>query len=144
MILLRVHPQGLLYTYILLIGVWVHDTLAYFVGSKWGLNKLAPEISPNKSVEGSIAGILGTVILFLSFSILYPDLMPIGPFLSILLGLGLSVFSQLGDLMESSMKRQLKVKDSGSLIPGHGGILDRFDSLMLATPFVYYFILLFG
>ncbi len=144
MIMLRLNPEGMIFTYILLGGVWIHDTLAYFVGSKWGINKMAPDISPKKSVEGSLAGIIGTVIVFISASILYPQLIPTGPILSALFALGLSVFAQLGDLMESAMKRKLEVKDAGSIIPGHGGVLDRFDSLMVAAPFAYYFLVLFG
>lgn len=142
LLMLRMLPDGAVYTYVLLAGVWLHDTLAYFIGSKWGLRKFAPAISPKKSVEGSVAGILGTIAVFLSVSILFPDLTPLKPGQSILLAAGISVFAQLGDLLESALKRQLNVKDTGGIIPGHGGVLDRFDSLFLAAPFVYYFILL--
>jgi len=116
--------------------------LAYFVGIKWGLRKFAPKISPQKSVEGSMAGILGTMAVFLSVSILFPDLTPFRPGQALMLALGISVFAQLGDLLESALKRQLNVKDTGGIIPGHGGVLDRFDSLFLTAPFVYYFYLL--
>jgi phosphatidate cytidylyltransferase len=142
MLLLRMLPEGALYTYILLFSVWIHDTLAYFIGTKWGVRKFAPLISPNKSVEGSMAGILGLTAILFSTSILTPDLLPLTPMYSIFLGLGIAVFAQLGDLLESALKRQLKVKDSGSLIPGHGGFLDRFDSLLFTAPFVYYFFVL--
>ena len=141
-LLLRMQPDGAIYTYLLLAGVWIHDSLAYFVGVKWGLRKFAPQISPNKSLEGSMAGLFGTAAIFFSVAILLPDLMPVNPGAAIVLALGLSVFAQLGDLLESALKRQLQVKDSGGLIPGHGGVLDRFDSLMLAAPFVYYFFIL--
>lgn len=139
MLLLRMLPEGALYTFMLLIGVWVHDSAAYFVGVKWGIRKFAPLISPNKSVEGSVAGILSSVALFFSAAILLPELVPFNPGQALSFGLGIAVFAQLGDLFESSLKRQLEVKDSGNLIPGHGGILDRFDSLLLTAPFVYYF-----
>jgi phosphatidate cytidylyltransferase len=142
LMLLRMMPEGAVYTFILLAGVWIHDTLAYFIGVKWGERKLAPQISPNKSVEGSLAGICGTVAIIFSVSILFPAFLPINPGQAILLALGISVFAQLGDLLESAFKRQLQVKDSGKVIPGHGGILDRFDSLLLTAPFVYYFFLL--
>ncbi|MDW7730286.1 MAG: phosphatidate cytidylyltransferase [Bacillota bacterium] len=142
MLMLRMVPDGALFTYILLLGVWIHDTAAYFIGKKWGMRKFAPLISPNKSVEGSIAGILTTVVIFFSAVILIPEVMPVNPGQSIVLGLGISVFAQVGDLLESALKRQLEVKDSGSIIPGHGGILDRFDSLLLTAPFVYYFFIL--
>jgi len=142
MLLLRLLPDGAVFTYLMLAGVWIHDSLAYFIGVKWGLRKFAPAISPNKSVEGSMAGILGTVSIFYSLSILLPGFVPVRPVQAIILALGISVFAQLGDLMESALKRQLSVKDSGGIIPGHGGILDRFDSLLLTAPFVYYFFLL--
>lgn len=142
MLTLRMMPEGAVYTYMLLIGVWVHDTAAYFIGRRWGIHKFAPAISPNKSVEGSAAGVLSTVIIAFSIAILAPGFLPVNPGQAILFGLGIAVFSQLGDLLESAMKRQLEVKDSGSLIPGHGGILDRFDSLLFTAPFVYYFFLL--
>jgi phosphatidate cytidylyltransferase len=142
MLSLRLMPEGALYTYMLLIGVWVHDTAAYFIGRRWGIHKFAPAISPNKSVEGSVAGVLSTVIIAFSITILAPGLLPLNPGQAILFGLGIAVFAQLGDLLESAMKRQLEVKDSGNLIPGHGGILDRFDSLLFTAPFVYYFFML--
>ncbi len=142
MLTLRMMPEGAIYTYMLLIGVWIHDTAAFFIGRRWGIHKFAPAISPNKSVEGSVAGVLSTVIIAFSIAILLPGFLPVNPGQAILFGLGIAVFSQLGDLLESAMKRQLDVKDSGSLIPGHGGILDRFDSLLFSAPFVYYFFLL--
>ena len=144
LLLLRMLPEGAIYTYILLAGVWIHDTFAYFIGMKWGMHKFAPNISPNKSVEGSLAGIIGTIAIFFSVSILFPGLIPANPGQAIILALGISVFAQLGDLFESALKRQLKVKDSGNIIPGHGGILDRFDSLLLTAPLVYYFALFYN
>ncbi|MFO7953073.1 MAG: phosphatidate cytidylyltransferase [Bacillota bacterium] len=141
-LLLRQQPDGALYTYMLLAGVWINDTLAYFIGSKWGFRELAPQISAQKSVEGSLAGIGGAVVIFLAISIFFPDLVNITPGLAVILAIGITVFAQLGDLMESSLKRKLQVKDTGGIIPGHGGVLDRFDSLMLAAPFVYYFFML--
>lgn len=139
MVSLRMLPEGTFYTYILLFSVWIHDTLAYFIGIKWGVRKFAPLISPNKSVEGSLAGVLGLTTILFSMTILWPDYLPINPLQAAILGLGIAIFAQLGDLLESALKRQLKVKDSGGLIPGHGGILDRMDSLLLSAPFVYYF-----
>ncbi len=139
---LRLQPEGALYTYLLFAGIWIHDTLAYFIGVKWGVRRFAPQISPKKSVEGSLAGLGGTILIFFSVSILFPELFGLSPLGSIILALGISVFAQLGDLMESALKRQMQVKDSGAVIPGHGGVLDRFDSIMLAAPFVYYFFLL--
>ncbi len=143
LLMLRLQPDGALYTFALFAGIWIHDTLAYFIGVKWGMRKFAPQISPKKSLEGSLAGLGGTIIVFFSAAILLPGLFTISPLGSIILALGIAVFAQLGDLMESALKRQMQVKDSGSIIPGHGGVLDRFDSIMLAAPFVYYFFLLF-
>jgi len=142
LMLLRMLPDGVTYTYILLVGVWVHDTAAYFIGVKWGIRKFAAQISPKKSVEGSLAGIGAVIILFFSVTILFPGFLPVNTMQAVFLALGITVFAQLGDLLESAMKRQMEVKDSSGIIPGHGGILDRFDSLMLAAPFVYYFFLL--
>ncbi|MGM0652800.1 MAG: phosphatidate cytidylyltransferase [Bacillota bacterium] len=142
MILLRMLPDGLIYTFILLIGVWVHDTTAYFIGVKWGIRRFASQISPKKSVEGSLAGIGAVAVLFFSITMLFPGFLPVSPLQAISLALGITVFAQLGDLLESALKRQMVVKDSSSIIPGHGGILDRFDSLILVAPFVYYFFLL--
>lgn len=142
MLLLRMLPQGAVYTYMLLIGVWLNDTFAYFVGIKWGRHKLAPRISPQKSVEGALAGISGTVLTALLAVWFIPWLIPLPAWKAVLLGFGTAVFAQLGDLMESALKRQFQVKDTGQLIPGHGGVMDRFDSLMLAAPFVYAFFVL--
>ncbi len=142
MLLLRMLPDGAFYTYLLLFSVWLHDTIAYFIGTKWGVHKFAPLISPNKSVEGSLAGLLGLTAIMFSTSILFPAFLPLKPLQALLIGLGVAVFAQLGDLLESALKRQLNVKDSGALIPGHGGILDRFDSLLFTAPFIYYFFLL--
>ena len=117
------------------IFIWVNDTGAYLVGSRWGKRRLAPNISPKKSVEGSIGGLL---LVLLSAVILRFLLFPELSWLSILLiAAVVAIFGTIGDLFESSLKRQAGVKDSGKLIPGHGGILDRIDSLLLAVPAVY-------
>lgn len=143
LLLIRFLPRGIPATGMLLLNVWGYDTCAYFAGIKWGHRKLAPEISPQKSVEGALAGALGAVVLSTAAVWLFPHLLaPLTAGTAVLLGLGISIFSQMGDLLESALKRQTAVKDSGSLIPGHGGVLDRFDSLWLAAPFAYYFFLL--
>ena len=117
------------------IFIWVNDTGAYLVGSRWGKRRLAPSISPKKSVEGSIGGLL---LVLLSAVVLRLLLFPELSWLRILLiATVVAVFGTIGDLFESSLKRQAGVKDSGKLIPGHGGILDRIDSLLLAVPAVY-------
>ena len=117
------------------IFIWVNDTGAYLVGSRWGKRRLAPNISPKKSVEGSIGGLL---LVLLSAVVLRLLLFPELSWLSILLiAAVVAIFGTIGDLFESSLKRQAGVKDSGKLIPGHGGILDRIDSLLLVVPAVY-------
>ena len=117
------------------IFIWVNDTGAYLVGSRWGKRRLAPNISPKKSVEGSIGGLL---LVLLSAVVLRLLLFPELSWLRILLiAAVVAIFGTLGDLFESSLKRRAGVKDSGKLIPGHGGILDRIDSLLLAVPAVY-------
>lgn len=144
MLLLRMLPEGLIYTLFLLFGVWLNDSFAYFIGIKWGKRKLAPGISPNKSVAGAIGGIVGNVIVAVLVAHFAPAWLPLPLAKAAALALGIAVFAQAGDLMESAMKRQFKVKDTGRLIPGHGGVLDRFDSLFFTAPFVYYFFVLAG
>ncbi|MEW5783860.1 MAG: phosphatidate cytidylyltransferase [Bacillota bacterium] len=139
LLLLRLFPAGAFYTVLLLIGVWSNDTFAYFIGSKWGRHKLAPAISPHKSVEGSLAGIGGTLLLAAAAAWFFPGQFPLPLGQALILAAGIAVFAQLGDLMESALKRHFQVKDSGNLIPGHGGVLDRIDSVMLTAPFVYTF-----
>jgi len=120
----------------LLILTWANDILAFLVGRGIGRKKLIPSISPNKTVEGSIAGLVGGTIsgVFLFRLLSSYDF----GFLSILLvSLILSILGQLGDLCESAFKRVAQVKDSSSLIPGHGGFFDRLDSFLFAIPFLF-------
>lgn len=126
------------YIYFMFILIWIVDTSAYFVGMRWGHKKLAPSISPHKSKEGAIGAIISALIIAV---ILKLWLLPQKPWLSVLvLALLIAVVAQLSDLVESALKRNFEAKDSGSLVPGHGGILDRFDSFLLTSPVVYYFI----
>ena len=115
---------------------WCYDTGAYFVGSWLGRHKLFPSISPGKTVEGAIGGVL------FSLAGIFVVRAVIAPFLTILqsigLAIGASVVGQLGDLCESMIKRDAKIKDSSRTIPGHGGVLDRFDSLLFTAPLIYY------
>lgn len=124
----------------LFVFLWVNDTAAYFIGSLIGKHKLIEHISPKKSVEGFIAGILFTVLASLIFARLYPGF-------SVAFWMGfavvVSLFGTLGDLFESLIKRTYNVKDAGHLIPGHGGILDRIDSLLVAVPAVFLYLILF-
>ncbi|MFP4547955.1 MAG: phosphatidate cytidylyltransferase [Fidelibacterota bacterium] len=124
----------------LFVTVWINDTFAYIFGSLLGKNKLAPKISPKKSREGSFAGIVGALIA--SFIFYYTGILP-GFFTIIhvlVFAVILGVFPQLGDLTESMFKRDTGVKDSGRILLGHGGVLDRFDAIFLTAPAVYLFI----
>lgn len=121
-----------------LAATFMNDTGAYFIGRKWGKNKLARRVSPNKTVEGLVGGIIFTIITcilmryILSLSLDYINL--------IVLALVLSLSALLGDLVESMLKREVDIKDSGNIFPGHGGILDRADSLLFTLPIAYYYL----
>ncbi len=130
------------YIYLLIfLGAWVCDTFAYFTGKFLGKHKLIPEISPKKTVEGSIGGIVFTIIAFVVYGLIvnnnFGDKIQISYVLLVILGLASSIISQIGDLVASSIKRQYEIKDYGRLFPGHGGVLDRFDSVMLVAPVTY-------
>ena len=117
------------------IFIWMYDTFAYCVGMLIGKHRLFERISPKKSWEGAIGSTILTLTAAYFANLLFP-MLPLTPFQWIGLALVIIVFGTLGDLAESLFKRQLSVKDSGSILPGHGGILDRFDSLLFAIPFV--------
>ena len=125
------------YVLLPLLTTWAGDTTAYFAGRRWGRTKLAPAQSPGKTVEGAVAGLLGSVAaaVLLSITVLggAPS-RPVGVAAAVAMGLVLGALAQLGDLAESGLKRCAGVKDSGRLLPGHGGVLDRMDSLLFAIP----------
>ncbi|UCF30085.1 MAG: phosphatidate cytidylyltransferase [bacterium] len=131
-------PHGRIALLFPLAIVWVTDTSAFYVGSAFGRRKLAPRISPNKTVEGFIAGLLSSCAVALAFRYLSPLAWSL-PFL-LVSGVILSAVGQLGDLVESAIKRDAGVKDSGALIPGHGGVLDRIDSVVFTLPVFYYLV----
>jgi phosphatidate cytidylyltransferase len=136
-LLLRHIPgQNGFYVLFTILVTWANDSLAYFVGINFGKHKLSPRISPNKSVEGSIGGLVGGLVVALVMALFTRRSVPI----YLVLGTLVVVAGQFGDLAESVIKRNAGVKDSGSFLPGHGGLLDRFDSLLLAAPVVYYMI----
>ena len=136
LVLLRQHPYGREWIFLTLLVIMGCDTFAYFVGSNFGKRKLYPAVSPNKSVEGGIGGVLGSILAVFICRVSF--LPAIGILDAVGIGLLLGVVGQLGDLFESLLKRACGVKDSGQMIPGHGGLLDRLDSLLFAFPFVYY------
>ena len=122
------------------VGACLSDTFAYFCGTLFGKHKLAPSISPKKTVEGSVGAILGTILSFLVYGlviVLATDL-KVNFILIMLLGFVCSVFAQFGDLSASVIKRECQIKDFGSLFPGHGGLMDRLDSILFVAPVVYY------
>jgi phosphatidate cytidylyltransferase len=126
-----------------LILTWISDTAAYAGGRMFGRRKLIPSVSPAKTVEGSISGVVGTIIAGAVYGHFVFDAwfgMSLGMLFGAIAGLVASPVAQLGDLVESLLKREAGVKDSGSLLPGHGGVLDRFDSLFFTIPVVYWLI----
>ena len=127
----------------LAFAAWGTDTFAYFVGSLIGKHKLTP-ISPKKSIEGSIGGVIGAAILSLIYTIIINEYGGLDISYWAILGITalLSILSQIGDLAASSIKRFVKIKDFGNIIPGHGGMLDRIDSLIFIAPFAYYLLTL--
>ena len=126
---------------LLLFGIlWVGDTAAMQAGRIFGKTKLAPSVSPNKTVEGFFGGLVGAAVVaailyYWKFSFMSVSDM-------FVIAIGCSIFGQLGDLVESMWKRSLGIKDSSGIIPGHGGVLDRFDSLLFAAPFMYAYLTL--
>jgi len=117
--------------------------MAYLIGRSFGRHRMTPKISPKKTWEGALGGLLGTIIVVLIFTLSTPVQVPIPVWHGIILGIFISVFAQLGDFAESALKRWAGVKDSGKLLPGHGGILDRFDSIFLASFVVYMYFFIF-
>jgi len=128
------NPKILLGSFIL---VWVNDTFAFLIGKNFGKQKLFEKISPKKTVEGFLGGLLFSCIASY-FIATYTETLNFNNWL--ILSIIISVFGTLGDLIESKYKRQANVKDSGIIMPGHGGLLDRFDSIIFAAPFIYLFL----
>ncbi len=137
LLLLRYEPLGSKWLFLLMTIVMAGDTGAYYVGSSIGKRKLYPVVSPNTSVEGAAGGLAGSVVgALIARATFFPEL-GVGDALATALLLG--VLGQLGDLFESLLKRSFGVKDSGTIIPGHGGILDRLDSILFAAPAALYY-----
>jgi phosphatidate cytidylyltransferase len=137
--LIRKMGDGRLWVLFLMATVWAADISAFLSGSLFGRHKLYPKISPKKTYEGLGGAIVGAVIVALGFARLFiPHLQKVP---CILLAIGIGILGQLGDFTESMLKRSAQVKDSGSLIPGHGGMLDRLDSFLFSAPFLHYSLL---
>ncbi|MCM1991107.1 phosphatidate cytidylyltransferase [Oceanirhabdus seepicola] len=140
--LIGAKENGVYLIWVIFISSWSCDTMAYFVGKNIGKIKIAPRISPNKSLEGSIGGFLSSTIAvgIYGYIIINFFSININLFHFIMIGLLCGVLNQIGDLTASSIKRNMDIKDFSNLIPGHGGILDRFDSIIFASAVVYYYI----
>lgn len=131
----QLREASLTFLVLILLVIWTTDSGAYLIGRKFGKRKLAPSVSPNKTIEGAVGGSGVAAIVsavYLAFFPLYASYL-----LTLLLMILLSVTGQLGDLIESKLKREYNIKDSGNLLPGHGGILDRFDSMLLVLNVIF-------
>ncbi len=135
------YPEGGFLIISIMVSIWVCDSAAFFLGSAFGKHKLFPRVSPNKSWEGAIAGFVFAIIGMIVAKILVLDYLNWQDV--IIIGIIAGTIGQLGDLVESLIKRDAKVKDSSAIIPGHGGIFDRFDSLLLTAPVVYLYLYFF-
>lgn len=134
----RVYRWGALTVISVFASIWLCDSLAYFVGMAYGKHKLFERVSPNKTWEGALAGFIGAVAMFLiARSLTLPYLSFAN---ALVCGCIIGVFGQAGDMVESLLKRDAGVKDSSSLIPGHGGALDRFDSLIFVSPLIFFYL----
>lgn len=133
------HGTALVFAPVLL--TWSSDTFAYFVGRAWGTRKLIPRVSPGKTVQGAVGALVGTVLVAVAYAFVLASFPTyrMGVAEAVVFGVLISVSAQVGDLVESLLKRDAGVKDSGTLLPGHGGALDRFDSLLFTLPLAYLF-----
>ncbi|WP_405383509.1 phosphatidate cytidylyltransferase [Phascolarctobacterium sp.] len=134
----RVFEYGEICLWVVLLGTWASDTFAYFFGRAFGKTPFC-SVSPKKSFEGAVSGFVGCFIVVMALGILYLGL-PLWQ--AVFLGAAVAVFAPLGDLIESIIKRSFEIKDSGNIFPGHGGVLDRFDSLLFTAPVVYYVLMI--
>ncbi len=142
----RESENGIYLVWIIFITSWVSDTCAYFVGSAIGKHKMTPNLSPKKSWEGAIGGIIGSGIATAGFGLFYIHKLNLSFYyipIFALIGCVGAFVAMCGDLVASAVKRNNNVKDFGNVIPGHGGVLDRFDSVLFTAPMIYFFIILF-
>jgi phosphatidate cytidylyltransferase len=137
--LIRNMTHGKRWVLFLIATVWAGDISAFLSGSLFGRHKLYPKISPKKTFEGLGGAIIGSILVALAFALLFIPHLEIGPCMGVAAGVG--ILGQLGDFTESMLKRSAQVKDSGSFIPGHGGMLDRLDSFLFSAPFLHYSLL---
>lgn len=141
---IRSMEAGLLLAFFVLISSWVNDIFAYFVGSAIGKHKFSPKVSPNKSVEGFAGGVLGAGVVGLLYGIVFAKQIPFTSlYCGIIAALG-AIPAVIGDLAASAIKRDNNIKDYSNLIPGHGGMVDRIDSILFTAPIIYYLVELFN
>ena len=139
--LVSIKDGGAFLVWLVFIGSWMTDTAAYYAGRFLGKRKLCPKVSPKKTIEGSIGGLVGATIFCGIFGIVISKYVPQIPIYNyFLIGALCGVLSQFGDLVASSVKRYVGIKDYSNLIPGHGGILDRFDSILFSGTVVFYYL----
>ena len=141
LVLLRQTPYGIEWLCVIMLIVMTNDSTAYYTGSAFGRHRLYPLVSPKKSIEGALGGLVGSLGgTFLAKFTFFPQL---SFFDAVVTALVIGMVGQAGDLFESLLKRSFGVKDSGTIIPGHGGVLDRMDSILFAAPITYYYVLFF-
>lgn len=141
LVLLRETSFGVQWLFVIMLIVMTNDAAAYYIGSAFGKHRLYPLVSPKKSIEGAIGGLFGSLVgAMLSKFIYFPQLTFVDVVATALV---IGTVGQAGDLFESLLKRSFGVKDSGTIIPGHGGVLDRMDSILFAAPVTYYYVLFF-
>ncbi|MBR6033376.1 MAG: phosphatidate cytidylyltransferase [Clostridia bacterium] len=141
--MLRGAENGIYYVWYIIFIAWGTDVFAYCIGKKWGKHKFS-QISPKKSIEGCIAGIIGAIVASLLYTLALNKLagMDISYIYIAIVSFALSIISQVGDFAASTVKRYTEIKDYSSLIPGHGGMLDRFDSVIFIAPFAYFLLII--
>ena len=132
--LTRELPGGQYHVWLIFLSAWGCDTCAYCVGMLIGKHKMSPKLSPKKSIEGAVGGVIGAALLGVIFAAIFRTSIPV---YAIICACG-ALISMVGDLAASAIKRNMDIKDYGKLIPGHGGVLDRFDSIIFTAPIIYY------
>ena len=135
--------NGFALAWLVFVGTFSTDICAYFVGKLWGKKKLVPEVSPNKTVAGGIGGVVGSIVCTTAYGIFYAngyEGLQIAFYHYIAMGLVCGTIAQIGDWAASAIKRSVGIKDFGHIMPGHGGLLDRIDSLLFVAPAVYFYL----
>ena len=136
---LREMENGLAYTFVLYLSVWLADSMAYYIGTYMGRHKLCPSISPKKTVEGAVGSILGGILGVVIAKFVF-DISNMSVLCAVATGIVIGITALTGDLIESIFKRDAGVKDSGTLMPGHGGIFDRIDGMLISGPVLYFIV----